>query len=62
MKHKSKDLKFKVILYYFELKNQNQILKIFGCSPRILMRWVTKFKNYISFEKNKKNYSGYKEK
>lgn len=57
MKHKSEDIKFIVILNYFESKNQNKASKIFGCSPRTLMRWVIKFKNYNSF---KKNYSGYK--
>ena len=59
MKHKSEDLKLKAMLYYFELKNQNQTSKIFGCSSRTLMRWVTKFKNYNSFKKSKKDYSGW---
>jgi len=60
MKHKSKDLKLKAILYYYKSKNQTQTSKIFGCSPRTLMRWVSKFNNCYSFSKNNKMYSGYK--
>ena len=60
MKHKSKDLKLKAILYYHKSKNQIQILKIFGYSPRTLMRWVSKFNNCYSFSKNNKMYLGYK--
>jgi hypothetical protein len=60
MKHKSKDLKLRAILYYYKSKNQTQTSKIFGCSPRTLMRWVNKFNNYYSFSKNNKMYLGYK--
>jgi transposase-like protein len=60
MKHKSKDLKLRAILYYYKSKNQTQTSKIFGCSPRTLMRWVNKFNNCYSFPKNNKMYLGYK--
>jgi transposase len=60
MKHKSKDLKLRAILYYYKSKNQTQTSKIFGCSPRTLMRWVNKFNNCYSFSKNNKMYLGYK--
>jgi len=60
MKHKSKDLKLRAILYYYKSKNQTQTSKIFGCSPRTLMRWVNKFNNCYSFSKNNKIYLGYK--
>ena len=60
MKHKSKDLKLRAILYYHKSKNQIQTSKIFGCSPRTLMRWVSKFNNYYSFSKNNKVYLSYK--
>ena len=51
MKHKSKDLKLRTILYYDKSKNQTQTSKIFGCSSRTLMRWVNKFNNCYSFPK-----------
>ena len=60
MKHKSKDLKLRAILYYYKSKNQTQTSKIFGCSPRTLMCWVSKFNNCCSFSKNNKMYLGYK--
>ena len=60
MKHKSKDLKLRAILYYYKSKNQTQTSKIFGCSPRTLMRWVNKFNNCYSFPKNNKMYLSYK--
>jgi transposase len=60
MKHKSKDLKLRAILYYYKSKNQTQTSKIFSCSPRTLMRWVNKFNNCYSFSKNDKMYLGYK--
>ena len=60
MKHKSKDLKSRAILYYYKSKNQTQTSKIFGCSPRALVRWVNKFNNCYSFSKNNKIYLGYK--
>jgi len=60
MKHKSKDLKLRAILYYHKSKNQTQTSKIFGYSPRTLMRWVSKFSNCYLFLKNNKMYLGYK--
>ena len=45
MKHKSKDLKLRALLYYYKSKNQNQTSKILGGSPRTPMRWVNKFNN-----------------
>ena len=60
MKHKSKDLKLRAILYYDKSKNKTQTSKIFGCSPKTLMRWVNKFNNCYSFSKKNKVYLGYK--
>ncbi len=40
--HKSYDYKLSTVKYYlYNSKNQAQSCKIFGCSERSLMRWVT---------------------
>ena len=40
--HKSYDYKLSTVKYYlYNSKNQAQYCKIFGCSERSLMRWVT---------------------
>ena len=45
-KNKSEDYKISAVKYYLNNnKNQIQTCKIFGCYPRSLMRWVTKYKN-----------------
>jgi transposase len=41
MKHKSRDCKLNAVDYYLtEDKSQQEVCKIFKCSPRSLMRWV----------------------
>jgi len=43
--HKSKDYKETAVNYYLvEDKTQEEICKIFKCSPRSLMRWVERYK------------------
>jgi transposase len=45
MKHKSSDYKQSVVQYYLVSdENQEKVCKIFGCSPRSLLRWVEKYK------------------
>ena len=44
MKHKSEDYKLSAVEYYLvEDKSQEEVCKIFKCSPRSLMRWVEKY-------------------
>ena len=44
-KHKSSDYKLTAVQYYLvEDKTQEEVCKIFKCSPRSLMRWVDKYK------------------
>ena len=39
--HKSEDYKLSAVVYYLtEDKTQEEVCKIFKCSPRSLMRWV----------------------
>ena len=46
MKHKSEDYKISAVEYYLvEDKSQEEVCKIFKCSPRSLMRWVEKYNN-----------------
>ena len=43
--HKSKDYKETAVNYYLvEDKTQEEVCKIFKCSPRSLMRWVERYK------------------
>ena len=43
--HKNKDYKETVVNYYLvEDKTQDEVCKIFKCSPRSLMRWVERYK------------------
>lgn len=45
MKHKGIDYKETAVQYYLvEDKTQEEVCKIFKCSPRSLMRWVEKYK------------------
>ena len=40
-RHKSEDYKLSVVKYYLRAnKTQEEVCKIFECSPRSLMRWV----------------------
>ena len=44
--HKSNDYKLTAVQYYLvEDKTQEEVCKIFKCSPRSLMRWVERYKN-----------------
>jgi transposase len=44
--HKSNDYKLSAVQYYLvEDKTQQEVCKIFKCSPRSLMRWVKRYKN-----------------
>ena len=46
MKHKSEDYKLSAVEYYLvEDNTQEEVCKIFKCSPRSLMRWVEKYNN-----------------
>lgn len=45
MKHKSDDYKLNTVDYLTEDKSQNEVCKIFKCSPRSLMRWVNQYQN-----------------
>jgi transposase len=43
--HKSNDYKLTAVQYYLvEDKTQEDVCKIFKCSPRSLMRWVERYK------------------
>ena len=43
--HKSSDYKLTAVQYYLvEDKTQEEVCKIFKCSPRSLMRWVERYK------------------
>jgi len=44
MKHKSNDYKITAVNYYLvEDKTQEEVCKIFSCSPRSLLRWVNQY-------------------
>jgi len=44
--HKSNDYKLTAVQYYLvEDKTQEEVCKIFKCTPRSLMRWVKRYKN-----------------
>ena len=44
MKHKSIDYKITAVNYYLvEDKTQEEVCKIFSCSPRSLLRWVNQY-------------------
>ena len=43
-KHKSEDYKITAVKYYIKSnKTQEEVCKIFECSPRSLMRWVERY-------------------
>ncbi len=43
--HKSNDYKLTAVQYYLvEDTTQEEVCKIFKCSPRSLMRWVNQYK------------------
>jgi transposase-like protein len=46
MKHKSEDYKISAVEYYLvEDNSQEEVCKIFKCSPRSLMRWINQYQN-----------------
>ena len=61
MKHKSEDYKISAVEYYLvEDKSQEEICKIFKCSPRSLMRWVEKYNNDGEIKRYNKKPVAYK--
>ena len=45
-RHKSIDYKLTAVQYYLvEDKTQEDVCKIFKCTPRSLMRWIERYKN-----------------
>ena len=61
MKHKSEDYKISYVEYYLlEDKSQEEVCKIFKCSPRSLMRWVEKYNNDGEIKRYNKKPVAYK--
>ena len=61
MKHKSEDYKISAVEYYLlEDKSQEEVCKIFKCSPRSLMRWVEKYDNDGEIKRYNKKSLAYK--
>ena len=61
MKHKSEDYKISAVEYYLvEDKSQEEVCKIFKCSPRSLMRWVKKYNNDGEIKRYNKKPVAYK--
>ena len=64
-KHKSSVYKLTAVQYYLvEDKTQEEVCKIFKCSPRSLMRWVDKYKKdgeITGYKRSPKAYKVHKE-
>ena len=59
--HKSNDYKLTAVQYYLvEDKTQEEVCKIFKCSPRSLMRWVNQYKKEGNVNKHYRNPIAYK--
>jgi transposase len=59
--HKSNDYKLTAVQYYLvEDKTQEEVCKIFKCSPRSLMRWVERYKNEGNVNKHYRKPIAYK--
>ena len=59
--HKSKDYKETAVNYYLvEDKTQEEVCKIFKCSPRSLMRWVERYKKHGNVDINYRKPVAYK--
>ena len=59
--HKSNDYKLTAVQYYLvEDKTQEDVCKIFKCSPRSLMRWVERYKNEGNVDIHYRNPVAYK--
>ena len=60
-KHKSEDYKLSVVKYYLRAnKTQEEVCKIFECSPRSLMRWVKRYNKEKSIKKHNSKPISYK--
>ena len=59
--HKSNDYKLTAVQYYLvEDKTQEEVCKIFKCSPRSLMRWVNQYKKEGNVNKHYRKPIAYK--
>jgi len=59
--HKSNDYKLTAVQYYLvEDKTQQEVCKIFKCSPRSLMRWVNQYKKEGNVNKHYRKPVAYK--
>lgn len=60
-KHKSEDYKLSAVQYFLiSDKAQTDVCKIFKCSPRSLMRWVEKYKQYGKIKRSNRKPIAYK--
>ena len=60
-KHKSEDFKMSAVQYYLtEDVSQEQVCKIFKCSPRSLMRWVEKYDEEGAIKRHNRQPVAYK--
>ena len=61
MKHKSDDYKLNAVDYYLtEDKSQEEVCKIFKCSPRSLMRWVNQYQKNSDIQRQNRKPVAYK--
>ena len=61
MKHKSDDYKLNAVDYYLtEDKSQEEVCKIFKCSPRSLMRWVNQYQTNSDIHRQNRKPVAYK--
>jgi len=59
--HKSEDYKMTAVKYYLKTnKTQEEVCKIFDCSPRSLMRWVERYKKEGGINRHNKKSMSYK--
>ena len=58
--HKSTDLKIVAVRHYLKTQNQVQTCKLFECSERSLMRWVQRYKNSDSLDRQNREPKAYK--
>jgi len=60
-KHKSEDYKITVVKYFIKAnKTQEEVCKIFGCSPRSLIRWIERYKKEGSIKRHSRKSISYK--
>ena len=59
--HRSEDYKLSTVEYYLtEDKTQEEVCKIFKCSPRSLLRWVNKYNEYSEIKRHNRKPVAYK--